>query len=137
MCFNKGDSLLSGIFFIGDTNLPWRNKACVKISSLTKGGTLDRVTFLAGKESGRTETNSPLITIPCSTKSLALSTLSKKITIALFILEADNTPECPTTSPIAKQQSSTLTTAVTLIAWRLVSEHKPCARWTDMLPKNG
>ncbi len=29
------------------------DNACVKISSLTKGGTLDRVTFLAGKESGR------------------------------------------------------------------------------------
>ncbi|KAI2646026.1 hypothetical protein H4Q32_024548 [Labeo rohita] len=95
------------------------------------------VSFTFSKESGRTETNSPPITIPCSTKSFAFSTLSKKTPIALFILEADKIPECPTTSPTAKQHSSTFTSDATLIAWRLASEHKPCTRWADMLPKDG
>ncbi|CAM4615070.1 unnamed protein product [Leuciscus chuanchicus] len=95
----------------------------------------ESVTLLAGNERGSTDTNSPLTTIPRSTSSLAFSTLSKKTTKALFILEADKTPECPTTSPTAKQQSSMLTADVTFTACRLVSEHKPCTRWADMLPK--
>lgn len=57
----------------------------------TKRGTLLRITFFAGKESGRIEINSLSITIPRFTSSFDLSTLSRKTTVALFILEADKT----------------------------------------------
>ncbi len=116
--------MLIGIFFSGETNFPYRDRAFVIISSLRKGGTLDKVTLFEGIERGRTETNSPSITIPFSTTSFTFSMLLRKTTVALFILDADKIHPCPTTSPIARQISSILAAYATLTAWRRVSVDK-------------
>lgn len=92
----------------------------------------DRITFLAGVDRESTGVNRPRITTPLSTTLFAFSTVFKKQTTALLLLDAARILLCPTTSPIAKMQSSTLAAAVTLNPWRRVSEPSESTPWAAM-----
>ena len=106
-CLNRGDLHPEDTLLRLDIIFPCRDSSLIRVSSLMNGGTFDRVTFTAGVARGRTDTNVSFTWIPVATTMLAFSTLSRKITTALFILAADFTLLCPTSPPTARLHSST------------------------------
>ncbi|KAK0136238.1 Rhophilin-2 [Merluccius polli] len=85
------------------------------------------VILLAGLTRERTGVKVPWITTPLSTTWFTLSTLSRKITTAPFIREADFTPPYPISSPTDRLHSSTvqLTVGTIFMACRRVSFSSP------------